>query len=186
LAAIRDHPALVGVLTEESNMEGSWAQPGWTYQAANAFLLEQSRLGAANIGNKLFHCNMSWSNEPSTLTAESYRMTDTVIRVHKNGCCPNDLALSSFLRTQTNTYGKYLFNRYPGETFHHVLCEWGSYFLPEGPRQLIDYAKSLGIQYISWQPVIYSGNTFSINDVITEVNRRGNDLPSARPPNVPT
>jgi hypothetical protein len=183
LAEINDHPALQGVATEECQLSGGWLQSGYTWQAMNAFLLEQSRRGAAGIGNALFHNNMGWSNEPSSDTTEHYRMTDTMVRVHRTGLCPNDLALSTYAKYNANDYGKYIFDRYAGEAYFYGLIEWIAYFQPETPRQLIENAQNIGVQFMGWQPVTASNATFTINDVIAEVTRTSGVLNSDRPTN---
>ncbi|MCO6445744.1 MAG: hypothetical protein J5J04_16850 [Anaerolineae bacterium] len=187
LDAIAGHSAFQGMTTEENQMSGCWLQAGWTWQAHNEFLLEQSRRGAAKVQNGLWHNNMSWSNEPASDTTEHYRMTDTMVRVHRSGLAPNDLRLSGTGGPPTVTpYGSYCFTRYAGEAYFMAQVEWLTYFLPESPRQIIDYAvDTLGMNFIGWQPVAsgYSGQTFSITDVIAEVNRQSGRINDTRPTN---
>jgi hypothetical protein len=184
LAAIKDHPALSMVNTEEGNMSGCWLQPGWTVQAHNNFLIEYCRVGAAGVGNKLWHNNWAWAVEGENV-AENTRMLDLAIRTYRTGSCPNDLSLerNSFIYTQLSPYSKIVFDRYRGEAYHSIQVEWETFFQSYTPAQLIEYAKSLGINFINWQIVQGNGERFSTNDAIAEVNRRGNDLPSTRPSN---
>jgi len=185
-AAIKDHPALQGIATEECSQSGAWLQVGYTWQAMNEFLLEQSRVGSENIGTRLWHNNMGWSNESSTNYTEQYRMTDTMVRVHKTGISPNDLRISSNTAIKNTTYGKYLFDRYAGEAFHYSAVEWGTFFLPETPRQIIDYAVDvLNMHFIGWQVVTSSTATFTTSDVIAEVTRQNGRIATARPLIVP-
>jgi hypothetical protein len=180
---IKDHPALAAIATEECTMSGSWLQPSWSIQKINSFLLRQSKVGSENCGNVLFHNNMSWAAEGINIE-ENKRMLDTMIFDHKTGVCPNDLAVSTYLNPLANPYGKAIFtDTYKRKTFHIIQVEWGSYFLPERPSILIDYAKNLGIQYIGWQAVTgpYNKQQFNIYDVIREIDLRGNDLPNQFP-----
>lgn len=185
--AVRDHEALQGITTEEGVQSGAWLQAGWTYQLMNAFLLEQSRVGAANIGDALWHNNMAWSNEPASDLTEHYRVTDTMVRTHRTGLAPNDLRISSGTATLSTDYGKYLFTRYAGEAYFLASVEWPTYFLPEGPKALLDFGvDTLGMHFIMWQPVTQSSTssaTFYFSDVMAEVTRQSGRITTARPTN---
>lgn len=186
LLAIKDHPALQGVTTEEAAQSGAWLQAGYTWQAMNAFLLDQSLRGSSGIGSALWHNCMGWSSEPSSDTTEHYRMTDTVVRSHRAGLAPFDLVLSSYARWDANDYGKYIFTRYAGEAYFYGGMDWIAHFQPEMPRQLIDNAVSLGVNFIFWHPVYAASNpTFTTAQVIAEIDRRGGGLNDVRPTNAP-
>ncbi len=186
LAEISTHPALQGVTTEEGAQSGAWLQSGYTWQAMNEFVLEQSLRGSQGIGDALWHNCMGWSNEPGDDLTEHYRMTDTVVRSHRAGLAPRDLAMSDYLAWNANDYGKYIFDRYAGEAYFYGCIDWGAYFLPETPRQLIDNAVDLGVNFMFWHPM-YSGQgaNFTSADVIAEVTRRGGSLNDTRPSNAP-
>lgn len=184
LAAVSGHPAFHGIRTEEGTQSGCWLQAGWTWQAHNAFLLEQSRRGADGIGDALLVNNWNWSLEPSSDTVEHYRMTDTVVREHRVGVCPNDLAMSGYIAWNANPYGKYVFDRYAGESYFAGAMEWETYFQPETPRQLIDnLVDNLGVHFVFWQCVESTSATFRFNDVRAEVTRQSGRINTARPSN---
>ena len=188
LRAIRDHPALVGVATEESGQSGAWLQSGYTWQAMNAFLLEQSRRGMLEAGNLLFHNNMGWSAESGTNYDEQYRMLDTMVRTHRAGVSPNDLRMSSGTAILSTNYGKFCFDRYVGEAWHMAFVEWTTYSLPETPSQLIDFAHDrLKMPFVGWQ-VIAAGQmpsqTFSITDIIAAVQAKAGKIWSTKPTSV--
>lgn len=184
--ACEGHPALQGFLTEECQESGAWLQAGWTWQLINAFLLEQSRLGAEHCVTSLFHNNMSWSNEPSDNLTEHYRMTDTMVNVHKTGVTPNDLSMNSYLLSTLSPYGKYVFDRYVGVTYHMAQVEWETFFYPQTPRELLNYGvDTLGMQFIGWQSAFPSGATFTATDIIDEVTRQNGRINTARPLNAP-
>lgn len=185
--AVRDHEALQGITTEESVQEGAYLESGWTYQLMNAFLLEQSRVGAENIGDALWHNNMAWPNESMSDLTEHYRVTDTMVRTHRAGLAPNDLRLSTNSATLSTTYGSYCFTRYAGEAYFLSSVEWPTFFMPDRPKALLDFAvDTLGMQFIMWQPVLAgsaTGLTFTFSDVQAEVTRQSGRIATARPIN---
>lgn len=187
--AIDDHPALQCVMTEECSIEGAWLQPGYTWQAMNAFILEYCRVGSAGAVNSLWHQNMGWSNEPSSDTTEHYRMTDTVVRTHKAGISPTDLnILTSWMATKNTTYGKYIYDRYLGETFFAPNVEYQSYVQAgHTAKSLLDFGvDTLGAHFIAWSNTDYGGSwAFTQEDAIAEVTRQAGRINTARPSNVP-
>lgn len=186
LAEISTHPALQGVTTEEGAQSGSWLQSGYTWQAMNEFVLEQSLRGSQGVGDALWHNCMGWSNEPGDDLTEHYRMTDAVVRSHRAGLCPRDLALSGNMAYNVNDYGKYIFDRYAGEAYFYGVMDWSTHFQPETPRQLIDNAVANGINFVCWHPMFDgSGATFTTADAIAEITRRGGSLNDTRPSNAP-
>lgn len=186
MAAIDDHPALQGVYTEEAVIAGAYLEPGWTWQKMNAYILEFCRVGSEGAVNSLWHQNMGWSNESSTDTTEHYRMTDTIVRTYKAGLSPTDLRLSTSTATLNTVYGKYIYDRYAGETFFGSNVEWYDFFLPEGPKALIDFGvDTLGLHFIAYQEGPASGGTFTGDDCIAEVTRQLGRINTSRPLSVP-
>lgn len=189
MEAVDGHPALQGVMTEECSLEGAWLQPGWTWQAMNAWILEYCRIGSQGAVNSLWHQNMGWSNEPSTDTVEHYRMTDTIVRTYKAGLSPTDLCHephgTAYLDT---TYGKYITTRYAGETFFFPGVEYHTYIAAGHTAQsVLDHGvDDLGVQFIFWNPTDYSASwVFTADDAIAEVTRQQGRINTTRPSNVP-
>lgn len=189
LAAVDDHPAYQGTITEECSIAGSWLQAGYTWQAMNAFVLEYCRVGSAGSINGLWHQNMGWSNEPSSDTTEHYRMTDTVARTYKAGLSPTDLQIPpNSLAYQNTTYGSYIPTRYAGETFFAPNVEYMTYTAAGNTaKKIIDYGvDTLGVHFIGWANTDYSGSwAFTDDDAIAEVARQQGRITTARPSNVP-
>lgn len=180
--AIDGHPAFQGIYTEEGAMSGAYLQPGWTVAAANGALLDQVRVGMENCKNGLFFQNGAWSNESTD--ADRYAYTDTIVNTYYAGCGPNDLSLSSFTKTDATAYGKYVYSRYRGIAPFFIDVEWSSYHNPESPTQLINFAYSLGINFISWQDISGVGSTFDVNDVINAVQATNGLINTVSPTNV--
>jgi hypothetical protein len=189
MEAIDDHPALQGVCTEECSIEGAWLQPGYTWQAMNAFILEYCRVGSQGAVNSLWHQNMGWSNEQSTDMTEHYRMTDTTVRTHKAGLSPTDLrhepSSTAYLDT---TYGKYITTRYAGEAFFHAMVEYHTYIAPGHTAQSVlnHGVDDLGLNFITWNPTDYSASwQFTSDQAIAEVTAQQGRINTTRPSNVP-
>lgn len=186
---VDDHPALAGVMTEECSIEGSWLQPGYTWQAMNAFILEYCRVGSEGAVQSLWHQNMGWSNEPSSDTTEHYRMTDAVVRTYRAGLSPTDLSHTpSRIAYLSTTYGRYITTRYAGEAFFHPKVEYITYTAAgHTARSIIDHGVDvLGVNFISWAATDYNASwVFTADDAIAEVTRQAGRINTTRPSNVP-
>lgn len=183
LRAIDGHPALGLVYTEECSIHGAYLQSGFTWQAMNEHLNEQVAVGAAECKNALFHQNMGWSNEPHDDVTTHYAMTDNIVRTHKLGCCPNDIY--GQYPAPVTSYGKYVFSRYAGEGYFAGGMEWSAYFQDKTAEQCVDYAYSLGINFLHWVEVIGNyGQTFSTSDALSAVTAKAGKIASAMPSNL--
>jgi hypothetical protein len=183
------HPAFQVLMTEEYSIQGAWNQPDFDGRLMRQHWNEVARRVNPILKNGLLHVNTGWTEEPRT-EASLAPYSDYLVSQNA-GLGPTDLAYSSSIATLNTDFGRFIFSRHRDQTFFLLNYEWSSYFLPESPSFLIDWAyDTLRCHFLVWDADMNAANKaefearWGFDDVLAAIAAKNGKIYSTKPANV--